>query len=561
MAELSVTLHGLALLLVLALVLDGIRRAGVGVGRGALKILLLVVLAGPMAVQYDLRVLPPADEVTVLHEGGTEQNIEQIHGIGVHAGPLFTSLRVPLAAGAAPDLRRVVWMNRILALAGGVVAAIALYLASGSFVLTLLLSWIYGRGMIALHLSSSELPAALFGLQFWAGVLAARELDRALTARAAGKAWRGWPAAAALALLVLVTGLVAGTRVELAGLGIAALGVVGLRIIVGDRRLSVLDRLPRRVWNLLRTRWLVLAGVVLAAAGLHRLLEWTDLVRPVPLSWLLSGWNPMGLSALQLPFMLATVFPAGLVLLFVLGLVYGVRRWRATLGMPLALLGLWGLYFEASHEAFLEAFRYLVPLAPAVLLLAALGWRLVRDRAAARGWAPGWERPALLVVGLLLFVPPIHGHADLYGADRVALRCYDGALIDMDIQREVRALLEFRDAHPDCLFVAPVTRSRGGGQRGRKHRLVLFHPSWDEPRQLAGDDGLDEALRRGADHACVLLYLGLDCNLAEGDGCAAYAAGAGRIDERVFSAAPYSDVQEYGQSLPEVRLELRGLRP
>ncbi len=562
MTELSLVLHGLALALTLLLAWGLVKAAGRPRRRSILFVVVLALLGGGMARHTDPSESPTVAEIEVLHEGGTQQNIEQLYGVGVHAGPFFKSLRFVVSGDEAPDLRQVVRMNRIFAIVAGALAGAALFLVSGSFVLAALLTWAYSHGMSSVHLAASELPAALFALQFWMGALAAYGLHRALSARKGRVGCPRWLGLAALLLLGLVTGLVAGTRPELAGFGVAALLVAGLRLVAGDARLAAVDRLPRRIWDELRTRWAVVGGVILSAGLLLSALLWTHHVGSAQAKWVLAGLNPLNLSIFQLPFLLATLFQPGIVVLFVLGIIHGFRRWRSTMGLPVALVGLWGIYATASHGVFLEAFRYLLPLTPVVLLFTALGWREIQVWADRRGWGFGWERPVFLLLGLLLLAPPMHGRATMFGVENDEAPTYRTAvLMDLDIQREVRTLLEHRDAYPDCLFVAPVSRSRDGAQRGRALHLVLFHPSWAEPQPLPGDDGLSDALTRSDEHDCVLLYLGLDCNLTDADGCRRFQEpGADLLHELVFAAAPYSDVGEYGRTLSEVRLQLFAIR-
>jgi len=552
-----VLLHGLALVLALALVVGlpgGSRRSRLL--RGAL---MLVLAASTASVAFfgDPLSLPGNGEVVVLHEGGTEQGLAQLHGLGVHAGEAFRDLRRVL--GDPPDLRRIVWMNQVLGALAAVLATLGLYLASGSFLVALVVGRIHAQGMVGFHTASSELPAALLGIQLWLGVLGAREVAAALDARAAGlpAAGRRWVWGALL--LALVTGLAAATRAEVAGLGLAGLLVAGLRRWAGDARLAAVDRIPGAALDALRTRWrfLVLAAAVLvlclAARRVTRDLE------PVVLRWVLTGWNPAELlGVLQLPVLLGRVWPVGVVILMVLGLVHGLRRWRETLGLGLAVPALWAIYHQASHGTWLEAFRYLLYLAPALLLLAGLGWRELRGVATRRGWPRGWERVALAVLALLLLVPHAAGRAALFGMDRATLTSDRARALDLDVQREVRTLLDWRDLHPGCTLVAPVCAAAAGEGRCRSHRWVMTEPSGDGPEPLPPD--ADPATGEGIPGDCVLLYLGLDCALAGGTSCDGYAAGLPRVEERVFPAAPYNDAQEYGATEPLVRLRLHRVR-
>lgn len=561
MAELSVVLHGLALALGSVLVVAHLRRSRRGLALRLLGIAVLLVVVGGEIELRDLREAPGGEDVVVLHEGGTEQNIEQVYGLGVHAGPLFKELRHLAAGEGAADLRRVVWLNRWLAAIGLLVFPVVAWFASGSFLLGLILGRVFAAGMLAHHLGLSELPAALLMVQLWLGALAAWRLDQGLTRRAAGEASGRVEMATAAALLVLVTGLAAGTRLEVAGLGVVALAAAALRGILGDARLRRVDRWPAALWEALRLRWGALGLVIgVAAAGLLALRLTFELDSP-ELQWVVAGLNPLHLGIFQLPILVTAVLPLGFAVLLALGFVHSLRRWRAFFGLPLAVLLLWGVYHRASHEAPREAFRYLCLIAPALLLFVAFGWRELSDVAARRSWGRGWERPALVVMVLLMLVPPGHGRAGLFGMVRGELDGYRGRSISMDVQREVRGLLALRDRYPDCLVVSPVTRSRGGAQRGQVHRLVLFHPDWEGPESLPGDDGLAEALRRSQGDGCVLLYLGLDCNLADGDGCDRFIdPGMALLDAQVFPATMYNDVLEWGRTRPEVRLQVFGLR-
>jgi hypothetical protein len=561
MAEISFALHALALVLALVLLAGHLRRVRRGLGLRLLGVAVLLAVAGGEIDFPDMVAVPAAEDTVALQEGGTEQNIEQIYGLGVHAGPLFGDLQ-RLAPGAGPpDLRRQVWLNRWLAALGILLFPVVAWFASGSFLLALVLGRVFAMGMLAHHMGLSELPAALTALQFWLGALAAWRLDQGLVRRAAGEAVSRLQMAVAVALLILVTALAAGTRLELAGLGVVALTVVALRGVLGDAALRRVDRWPGALWEALRTRWAALALAAGAAAAGVLVLGLSRRIGSPEIQWVVTGLNPLHLGILQLPIFLTTVLPLVFAVLLVLGFLHGVRRWRAFFGLPLAVLLLWGVYHRASHEAPREAFRYLCLIIPPLLLLVAVGWRELSDLAARRSWGRGWERPALLAMILLALVPPGHGRAGLFGLPRAETDGYRALPISMDLQREVRGLLALRDGHPDCLVAAPVTRSRGGPERGQAHRLVLFHPDWAAPERLAGDDGLGEALRRAGTDACVLLYLGLDCNLAEAEGCERYLEpGMERVGEQVFPAAMYNDELEWGGTRAEVRLRVFRVR-
>src|SRR6185503_16466797 len=52
-------------------------------------------------------------------------------------------------------------------------------------------------------------------------------------------------------------------------------------------------------------------------------------------------------------------FPFGTIVLFVLGVIHGVRRWFAFFFLPISVLMLLKMYAAGSHGAFLDKFRYL----------------------------------------------------------------------------------------------------------------------------------------------------------------------------------------------------------
>jgi hypothetical protein len=447
-----------------------------------------------------------------------------------------------LALGATNAVLFFVYARAVL---GRTLAALAL---AGAFVLN--------PGF--LHAAVSELPSQAVTLYFFAGVVACAAIDARLFAPldpARGERARvPW---AGLALLALLTAILAFVRLEIAGLGLAALAVALLRTAA---RTTALGRLrivrafssatPWSGWTG-RQRLLAAVAALLVAAAAVAALAWLGR-RPFPsgpAAWFYYGLNPLTPQLRGAVPMIADVASPGLLGLMAIGAVCALRHPARSFLLPVALGGLFGIYFVASHRAFYEVFRYLTLVLPVGCYLAPIGWRAL-EGACRRLPRPAVARAlvGVAVVVLALVPPPIAR----------ALR--PGVLIDRDQQREVRYLVELLDRFPDCVLVARTERALSTfnveGSPDASRDLVLFGHARAWPETVP-DDGrpLATALaQRTVGARCVLFYRDLDCNLAAGDRCAPSLQGLAPVDERRFDSRPYSDAGEYGPIAPTVEL-------
>jgi hypothetical protein len=304
----------------------------------------------------------------------------------------------------------------------------------------------------------------------------------------------------------------------------------------------------------------VLVAVVVALFVIDR-LPWSLHTR-----WLVAGLQPINLSFLNMPRALGVFLPWGLIALFVLGLVHAVRRWFAFALLPFTLIMLFKVYASAGHGVFFEMFRYLTVLTPIVFFLALFGFRELRTWAERWAWPPWWTRAAVLVLILTCAVwkPPGamkemfgRGH-QLAGMAQIPgpIAAVTVPLLAWNQQSEVRYLLDLIARYPHCVLLIKATGADAAFDRDRGYRWAALGRSIAQYREVPDDgrsvDQMAAELAPGA--TCVLFYRGLDCNLADTDGCQAELEGRPALEERVLENLPYSDIKEYGAHRAEIRL-------
>jgi hypothetical protein len=543
--------NALVVALFLALLWRWLRRQ-----RQAMRIVapaLLVALAGVAALHLFL----PPDRLpvallTVLHEGGSEQNIQHLYGNGVHAGPAWKWLAA-IVGPPGLKLRHVVHLNLqfwwlqtvfLAAMTAWLTRSVPRVLATvGLFALTLAPAY----GAIA------EVPSMLLAIYFCAGVMAGAVLQ------AERPGWTPWRLAALLQWLVL-TVLTALTRPEMALLIAPVLIFEILQTAAPARMMRWLVRLEAAFWRVLALPPRLLAGLALLL-----ILAWflLDPLLPPQFRWLVAGLQPLNPATLTQPLVLASLAPVAAGILYVAGvwqLARGQGHQRLVL---LAVIFLFRMYFSASHQVYYELVRYMTLLAAPVAWCAAHGW------SAWDGWLGRLSlrsQQALqlgLVVACLAWVP--HGQIQHF-ADVASIERATGedrrlglpqVLLQQDVQREVRFLQSAVEAYPDCVVLAR-TVLRSPSKTSEPEKILAFGRPLAAVGTHAAGPWTPQRLRVEAlaSWRCVLYYRSLSCNLVDGDTCAHDTDGAKLLRQDVFAAKPYNDAYEWGESAPIVRLGL-----
>lgn len=522
----------------------GRRAVSGGVAATGAALLVLTLLAlHPLPLRW----------ITVLQEGRTLRNVQQLYGMTTHHGTGFSYVIDVLSGHGITTLPALASFNLVL---WGVNGVVFLWLAAAVLrarwaALALALTWAFNLN--TLHAAVSETPAMLWTSWCWAGAIAIAALaEPAATPRLRRLA---------LAALTAIALLAALLRTELLFVGAPAVAV-GFAVVSGrsERLYAVARTLGGALRALFAGPWWRLVLVVAALLALER-LPW-----PLHVRWLLATLQPFNLAFLDLPRALGVFLPLGMLVLIVLGLVHGLRRWIAFALVPVGVLLLAKLYASAGHGVFFESFRYLAYVTPLVFVLALFGFRELEDWAARWRWPAWWRRVALVALALTFTVwrPPGalkelfgRGH-ELPGAGTLPapLLRVSAPLLAWNVQTEVRYLLSLVQRHPECVFVTRALRADSTFDGTPGYDWVAFGGDLPAYERLA-DTGQGLAAAAAAlapDASCVFFYRGLDCNLIDATSCDPLVEGFVPVEEHVFENLPYADIREYGAHRAEIRL-------
>lgn len=488
----------------------------------------------------------PIAWVTVLMEGPTVRNVEQLYGQGAHFGRGFSLLAHYLTGHDVSTLLAVVHLNLCLAAINAILFFFLARAVLGSWWASLAFALIAAGNLDTLQAAFSETPAVLWTTHLWVGCIAAR-----IVADDAGAP----PAARRLALvaLALIAVLAALLRIELLVIGAPAVAV-GLSRLAGWEP-AILGA-ARRVAAALRALVTGPAAIlILVAVGLAalELVQWPG----NELGWMIAALRPLNLSFLTLPGLLAVFLPFGIVALFVLGMVHSLRRWFAFFLLPVSTIILFKIYASASHGVFFERLRYLTFLTPVALFIALFGFRELEDWARRWTWPPWWRRAAILLLIASCTVWQPAGPKEIFrrrqGLPGLAT---PGFLLSWNQQTEVRYLLDLVARHPRCVILTRSARTTWVADRRTGYRWLAFGGPLATLREIPDDGGSPESVARqlAPENACVLYYRSLDCNRLGADACAADLAGRSPLEERVLENLPYNDITEYGAHRAELRL-------
>ena len=485
----------------------------------------------------------PTGWITVLQEGRSIRNVQQLYGYGTHAGPGFDALVGWLSGHGPSTLPIVVRANLCLAVVDVIVFFFLASHVLRSWWAAVAFAAAYACNPNTVQAAFSETPAMAWTLQVWlACIAAAVASDRDTSRRLRLLAF------ACLGLLVV---LAVWLRPEALVLGIPAL-VIGIAHVVGAE--ESLQRAVRSVGRSLRgIATGPLAVFLLAGAGLLG-LEYV----PVPEEWryAIAGLRPLNFSFLTWLQTITLLFPFAIAVLFVLGVIHGVRRWLAFFVLPISLLTLFKVYASGSHGAFLDKFRYLTFVAPLVLFLALFGFRELASWAERLGWPAWWKRVTVLL--LVATVPAWNPWPREFFGRRQQLPGVPTAEVFLarNQQTEVRYLLDLVERYPRCVFVAKTPRAESTYDTRSGYRWSAFGklvPRLSETEDAGGTvEQIAAELAPGA--PCVLFYRSMDCDLVGLDDCRRETDGKVPLEERVLENLPYSEIYEYGAHRPEIRL-------
>ncbi len=520
----------------------------------------LALVAAALAAAALAAALEPASRLpvgwlTVLHEGTGRWHVEQLYARGVHAGPLAAWLARLAAGGAEPGLRDVVWLNTWLAVVNLGAGAASAWLATGRVWAALLFAGALVLCPPFVLSAGSELvaqPALTLAFGAAAGL--------ALLARTPNLGERAL-ACASLALAVALVGLL---RTELLLPAGAALGGALARTLLGDAGLAALTERARIRLGSLPARAALAA--LLIGAGLAA-TAWSG-PHLGKLEWAVAGLNPLHPSIWHVPAALTLTLPLGGALLVLVALTRALVVPGAPWLMPLALLVLVKTAVAASLDNPYVLTRLLAYVAPLALLASLPAWPALVS--GARRWNARARHPRLAGAALAALALTPGGLAGLSAlAPWHAALARDGApafTLDRDTQAEVRALVRWTEAHPDCVVLTRLVAADRVSSAPLPWQWKAFGRPLAEPIELAwrqGDDPARVAAEAAPRATCRLLYCGLDTNLTladgpvpnEVEGCPE-AAGLPVVEEWRFASRPYVRAQTFGEHRSDIRLRL-----
>jgi hypothetical protein len=485
----------------------------------------------------------PTGWITVLQEGRSARNVRQLYGSGTHAGPGFHALVDWLSGHGPTTLPVVVRANLCLAVINTVVFFFLASHVLGSWWASVAFAAAYAGSLNTINAAFSETPAMAWTIHFWLACIAAAVVSDRGASRGVRRLALAW-----LALLAI---LAAWLRIEALVLGVPALAI-GIAHVVGAE--EQIERAVRSAGRHLRT---IVTGplsvFLLVGAGLLA-LEYVPI--PDDLRYVIAGLRPLNFSFLTWLQAITLFLPFGIIVLFVLGVIHGVRWWFAMFFLPISLLVLLKMYAAGSHGAFLDKFRYLTFVTPVVLFLALFGFRELSHWAERWSWPVWWKRAAVLL--LVATFPAWNPFPREFFGRRHQLPGVPTAetFLARNQQTEVRYLLDLVARYPRCVFVVKTARAGFTSDTATGYRWSAFGklvPHYGET-ETAGGSVEQIASELAPDSPCVLFYRSLDCDLVGLDGCTAETDGRALLEERVLENLPYSEIYEYGAHRPQIHL-------
>jgi hypothetical protein len=510
-----------------------------------------------------LRQIIGPDLITAVQESTTLGDIRQLYGKSTHAGENFSWLMGLFTREGADRIYGVIAFNLVLTCVVSIVLFYVAYAVSGSLPWALMLGCANALSFPNRLSALSESPAAIVAAYFWLGVFLFFIINRELAAAGRFSKTGNSRLWAALSALVCDTFLVMNTRIEFILVAMAAILAVAARMLFSEVRLAHLQAAAFEKIRALLKRigsfsWLAvfLLLVILLIPQLV-LYKACGRIGGAHIRSICSAVNAFDATFLNAPFFLSTLLPLGMVLLFVLGVVYTLRQCLVFALLPVSFLLLFRVYYDTSHGVFYEMLRYMLNLMPLVMFFALLGYKEIERFFQKKGLQELWQKPVFILFGLFMLASAFSGYHTLLGRDEIDITGWKDITLDRNVQREVRYLAELTGRYKKALFISQVTQDDYGKNRGNAFKYVVFGSALPSPLEVASASGLSnfmsESSRKGRQ---VLLYRGLDCNLDHGPDCFDGIEKGQLLEERRFADRPYNDKDEFGGHQPEVRLQV-----
>ena len=468
----------------------------------------------------------PIQWVNSLQEGGTGPRIEALYGHGIHAGPNHASVANAITGGHGYSIAHLAGLNVALWVVSSLLFA-AWSIARGGMAIGIAMTALFAFNGNALQTSTSELPAGL--VIVYVMMLVASGLFAGRPAEYAENKGRDEPRlkiAARIGLVAAVSVLLWGTRTETIAIG-AAVGAALAWDRFGAVNLACIPSTPTRK---------VLIAAIVAVAGwlilpvLGRAIEpmchehWCYAVRAMQ-------GEDLGRSLLWLPgFLVGTAMPVGIGLLLLAAFVRIALAPLAVLGIGVATVALYRVYFVAGHGITIEhyeLYRYAAVFAPLCVILCT---DLAASICESTWWASQSGRTRL----------------GIWAAAGVSMVIFPGATSDYDPpwgrpmarnqQIEARILLATARNHSKCAVVSLVAAGGPGADARTEWALFGGESSNVTPSRYPPDQ-LDLLLSDTRHVECTLFYRGLDCASIPGV-CDPYTK-TPAVDTVTFASARY----------------------
>ena len=268
------------------------------------------------------------------------------------------------------------------------------------------------------------------------------------------------------------------------------------------------------------------------------------------LEMIVHGVYPPNPSFFTFPLTLTYYMPLGIIVLFVLGFIYTIRRPITFFMFPVILLVLYRVFYTGSYNGMVMYIftRHMARIVPYAVFLSLFGWRQLEEMAERGGWTEGLRKagiPLLAMLFLTWFPPTVKTLVE--PTSDYGMRT---PLITRTKQVELKFIANAVDRYPECYFVSKVSRDpHKTGDVIEAYDLSFFGNPLRRPlgMEWPEDGNLVKTVNRTlTDPECVLFFKGLDCNLFHGDMCAEQIEGLDPLLELSFENKPFNVPEQYG---------------